>query len=356
MTRRLREFRLAPAWNTLWEGMEGVASGERMVEVTDGDGYVLLRKGDNSSKVCRLANGFGFVVGARMDMSAMGTTGIAVALEHRGAVQVPGPCHWRQNQHAVNCTAVPVPDPRRKDRPLAVINVTGLGPIAHPDTLRLVRVVAGNVHRELVSVHCKKTGRLREDAGSLDRIAGWALVADRDGWVVAWHRFPAPPDRVALPDEPQVRPGRHQLSGLDWCVLEPLPGGWLVRPEVRGEGAPVIRVVLDLRHPNHWWVRVSGPNVTWQRPLTQKHAEILLLVASVQPGGLKGPELSKDLYGTPEIPVRPQMCRLREYAGGLLGHKPYRFFNTVCVEIQRPAAWADLLPDSTAPGVIRLRV
>jgi transcriptional regulator of acetoin/glycerol metabolism len=189
VTRRLREFRLAPAWNTLWEGLEGVASGERMVEVTDGDGYVLLRKGDNSSKVCRLANGFGFVVGARMDMSAMGTTGIAVALEHRGAVQVPGPCHWRQNQHAVNCTAVPVPDPRRKDQPLAVINVTGLGPIAHPDTLRLVRVVAGNVQRELVSVHCKKTGRLREDAGSLDRIAGWALVADRDGWVVAWHRF-----------------------------------------------------------------------------------------------------------------------------------------------------------------------
>jgi len=354
--RRLRDFRLAPALNTLWAGLEGVAGGERMVEVTDGDGYVLLRKGDNRSKVGCLANEFGFVVGARMDMGTVGATGIAVALEHRGAVQVPGPYHWRRNQHGVNCTAVPVPDPRRKSRPLAVINVTGLGLIAHPDTLRLVRVVADNVHRELVSAHCNKTGQLCEDAGPLDRITGWALVTDRDGWVAASHKFPTPPARVTFPKEHPIQPGRRQLPDLDRCVLEPLPGGWLIRPQVRGEDAPIIRVVLDLRDSQHSWVRVTGSNVTWQRRLTPKHAEILLLLAAAQPGGRKGPELSKDLYDIPGISVRPQMCRVREYAGGLLDHNPYRFFNTVRVEIQRPVARADLLPDSSAPGVIRLRV
>lgn len=354
--RRLRDSRLAPALDTLWEGLEGVASGERTVEVTDGDGYVLLRRGDNSSKVRHLANEFRFIVGAHMDIGSMGTTAIAIALEHRVPVQVPGPYHWRRNQHRINCTAVPVPDPRRKNRLRAVINVLGLGPIAHPDTLRLVRVVAGNVHRELASAHRNKTGQLRVDAGPLDRITGWALVTDRDGWVVASHRLPTPPDRVAFPEDQQIQPGRRQLPELDRCMLEPLPGGWLVRPEVRGEDDPVIQVVLDLRHPKHWWVTVTGPNVTWQRQLTRRHAEILLLLAAARPDGRTGPELSKDLYGIPETPVRPEMCRLREYASGLLDHKPYRFSNTVRVEIQRPATRIELLPDSTAPGVIQLRL
>jgi hypothetical protein len=353
--RRLRDSRLAPAWDTLWKGLEGVAGGERTVEVTDGDGYVLVRKGDRSSKVWRLASGFGFDVGACMDLNAVGTTAIGVALQHRMAVQVPGPCHWRRNQHGVNCTAVPVPDPRRKNRTHLVINVMGLGPIAHPDTLRLVRVVADNVCRELASTRSKKVEQLREDAGSLDQITGWALVTDRDGWVAASHRLAAPLDRVTFPDELQIKPGWSDLPELGRCVLEPLPGGWLVRQEVRGEDAPVIRVALDLRQPQRRWVTVAGPNVTWQHPLTLRHAEILLLLATARPGGLKGPALSEDLYGNPGTPVRPEMCRLREYAGGLLDRKPYRFSSTVRVAVQRPAARADLLPDSTAPGVIRLR-
>lgn len=354
--RRLRDSRVAPALDTLWEGLEGVAGGERTVEVTDEDGYVLLRKGNPSSTVWRRANGSGFRVGARMDMCAMGTTGIAVALERCVAVQVPGPYHWKRNQQGLNCTAVPVADPRRKNRTRVVINVTSLGPIAHPDTLRLVRVVAGNVHRELASAHCNKAGQLREDAGPLDRIPGWALVTDRDGWVAASHELSEPPERVAFSEDHQTQPGRRELPGLGRCVLEPLRGGWLIRPEVLGDDDPITHVVLDLRHPKHWWLTVTGPNVTWRHQLTPKHAEILLLLAVAQPNGRWGPELSEDLYGMPETPVRPQMCRLREYAGGLLDHKPYRFSNTVRVAIQRPATTTDLLPDSTAPGVIRLRL
>jgi len=356
LQRRLQESRLAPAWNTLWTGLEGVASGERMVEVTDGDGYVLLRKGDNNSKIRRLANEVGFVVGARMDMGAMGTSGIAVALERRVPVQIPGPCHWRRNQHGVNCTAVPVLDLRRKNRPLAVINVTGLGPFGHPDTLRLVRVVASNVRRELATAHSKKVERLCADAGSLDRVTGWALVTDRDGWVATSHRMPTPPDRVALPEGRHTQPGQRPLPDFGRCVLEPLPGGWLIRHEVPGEDDPVIRTVLDLRHPRQWGITVTGPNVRWQHQLTLRQAEILLLLATAQPNGRTGAELAEDLYGAPKTSaLRTDICRLREYTGGLLDHRPYRFSTTVRVAVQRPATRTRLLPDSTAPGVIRLR-
>jgi hypothetical protein len=228
-------------------------------------------------------------------------------------------------------------DPRRKSRTLAVINITALGPTAHPDTLRLVRVVADNVSRELASAHRKKVGQLCAHAGRLDRITGWALVTDRDGWVAASHRLPEPLDRVAFPEDHQIQPGRCQLPELDWCVLEPLPGGWLVRPEVRGEDDPVIQVVLEFRDCEHWWITVAGPNVTWERQLTPRHAEILrlLAVAHRDGRGRTGQELSKELYGR-ETQVSHQICRLREYAGGLLDpgrRPPYRFSDTVRVAI-----------------------
>lgn len=156
--------------------------------------------------------------------------------------------------------------------------------------------------------------------------------------------------------ESVTQPGRHQLLGFGRCVLEPLPGGWLIRPEVPGEDAPMIRTVLDLRHPQRWEIAVTGPNVTWRRKLTMRQAEILLLLATAQPGGRTGAELAEDLYGTPETrALRTEICRLREYAGGLLDHKPYRFSTTVRIAVQRPGTRTHLLPESTAPGIIQLR-
>jgi hypothetical protein len=53
--------------------------------------------------------------------------------------------------------------------------------------------------------------------------------------------------------------------------------------------------------------------------------------------------------------VRAELSRLRRYLGGLLEHRPYRFAESVQVEVVRPHDAYQLLPASSAPGIRRLR-
>lgn len=53
--------------------------------------------------------------------------------------------------------------------------------------------------------------------------------------------------------------------------------------------------------------------------------------------------------------VRAEMSRVRRYLGGLLEHRPYRFAEDAEVELLLPDAPVDLLPQSTAPAVLRVR-
>jgi hypothetical protein len=68
------------------------------------------------------------------------------------------------------------------------------------------------------------------------------------------------------------RPGHRRR------LIEPLPGGWLVRPaagdDERGDAESATSVLLDLHRPAHVVLTVRGPSGAWEHRLSPRHAEI----------------------------------------------------------------------------------
>jgi hypothetical protein len=186
----------------------------------------------------------------------------------------------------------------------------------------------------------------------LARLAGRALVVDRDGWSAAVSGMPYV-RRVALPKS--LAPGRRWLPGLGSCAVEPLAGGWLLRVAEEPAGAPA-RIVLDLARPGHAALTVSGAAGSWSRELSPRHAELLYLLA-VHRSGRGAAALAEDLFGDPSrrVTVRAEMSRIRRYCGELLQHRPYRFREDAEIEALLPDNPRDLLPSSTAPAITRRR-
>ncbi|PYC64276.1 hypothetical protein C7C46_33005, partial [Streptomyces tateyamensis] len=145
------------------------------------------------------------------------------------------------------------------------------------------------------------------------------------------------------------------------CAVEPLADGWLVRPLTGSAGAvgeqtADARLVLDLSRSDHPEVSVRGGAGDWSHQLSPRHAELLLLLATHQ-AGRTAAQLAEALFGDPgrTVTVRAELSRLRRYLGGLLEHRPYRFAESVQVEVVRPVDPYQLLPSSSAPGIRRLR-
>ncbi len=188
----------------------------------------------------------------------------------------------------------------------------------------------------------------------LARVGGRAAVVDRNGWTAAVTGMPYT-GRLPLPRPPSA--GRHWLPPLGLCRLEPLAGGWLLRvadePAPRGD----TRIALDLTHPRRWSVTVAGSAGSWSRELSPRHAELLYLLA-VHRSGRSAAGLAEDLFGDPgrTVTVRAEMSRVRRYLGGFLEHRPYRFCEDAEVEVLLPDDPRDLLPHSTAPGVVTGRL
>ncbi|MBX6387420.1 MAG: phytochrome sensor protein [Frankia sp.] len=107
------------------------------------------------------------------------------------------------------------------------------------------------------------------------------------------------------------------------------------------------------------------------RPITQRHAELLLLLAE-HPDGRSAEELAADLDERPLDPVtvRAEMSRLRRVLGPVMvSSRPYRLaepLDTDVAEVRRLLARGDhagvldlwsghLLPRSVAPAVVALR-
>ena len=132
---------------------------------------------------------------------------------------------------------------------------------------------------------------------------------------------------------------------------EPLPGGWLVRPEERSTAAPT-RVVVDLSLPRRPFVTVSGEAGSWAKELSPRHAELLYVLA-VHRDGRSAAQLAQDVFGDPTrtVTIRAEMSRLRRHLAQVLAHRPYRFTEEVEVELLRPERPDYLLPDSMAPAV-----
>ena len=134
-------------------------------------------------------------------------------------------------------------------------------------------------------------------------------------------------DRVAVPVEGR----RCVVPGIGSCLPEPVPGGWLLRPDE--PGGP-IRLRLDLgSRPPH--AVVEGSTV-WRYPLTPRHAQLLALLMRAGPAGLDAFALSAAVFGDDQhaVAVRAEVSRLRRKLGGILLARPYRIAPNITV--QRP--------------------
>lgn len=338
----------------LREGLVSMPGARHLMVVADADGRVLWREGHPS--VLRMADGHGFEPGADWRESTVGTNGVGTALVVRRPVQVHSAEHFVATHHTWTCAGAPITDPR-DGRLMGVVDVSGPVTTMHPATLLLVGSVARLAEAELRNRHLAGLARLRAVAAPLlCRVGGRAVAVDRYGWTAAVTGL-TPVDRVPLP--PSLGAGRVRLATLGECDVEPLPGGWLVRPldaaDARAGGAAA-RLVLDVSRPREWTVRVSGAVGCWTRELSPRHAELLYALA-VRREGRTAAQLAADVFGdrTRTVTVRAEMSRIRRTLGGVLAHRPYRFRDEVEVEVLAPADAGDLLPYSTAPAVVAAR-
>ncbi|WP_330301116.1 GAF domain-containing protein [Streptomyces sp. NBC_00503] len=321
--------------------------------VADADGRLLWREGHSS--ILRKADRLGFAVGADWDEAVVGTNGVGTALVARRPVQVFSAEHFVSSHHDWTCAGAPVRDPR-DGQLLGVVDVSGPLATMHPATLAWVSSVARLAERELRIRHLESLERLRSVAAPLlARLPGRAVAVDGHGWTAAVTGL-APTERIPLPKT--FGPGRVWMPQLGDCVVEPLPGGWLLTvAEVRRGPEAAARVVLDLSRPGAWLATVYGASGSWSQELSPRHAELLFLLAET-PRGRSAAELSQELFGDPTrtVTVRAEMSRVRRNLAGVLTHRPYRFAEDVEVELIRPGNPAALLPHSTAPAVIRARL
>jgi len=337
-------------------GLESlVADGENILVVADAQGRVLWRSG--SPSVLGNADRLGFIEGAHWAEGAVGTNAIGTALVSQRAVQVFSAEHFLRTHHSWTCAGAPIRDPRT-GQVIGVVDVSGPAATVHPTTIALVDAVARLAESQLRSEHDRTLNRLRALAAPiLARMGSPALAVDTDGWVAAVDAMPLH-NRILLPE--QLTPGRVWLAALGMCVIEPLPGGWLVRPAL-GEDATdadqLSRVTLDLSNPDLPSLCLAGEFGSWRHDLTLRHAEILCALA-LSPQGRSAPQLADDLYGdrTRVVTVRAEMSRLRKQFTGLLAAQPYRFAGSVDLGIRYPADRRMLLPPSTAPVIRNARM
>ncbi|MGW6687209.1 GAF domain-containing protein [Streptomyces sp. NPDC054961] len=320
--------------------------------VADADGRLLWREGHTS--ILRNADRLGFAVGADWDEAVVGTNGVGTALVTRRPVQVFSAEHFVSSHHDWTCAGAPVHDPR-DGQLLGVVDVSGPLATMHPATLAWVSSVARLAERELRIRHLESLERLRAVAAPLlARLPGRAVAVDSHGWTAAVTGL-APTDRIPLPKT--FGPGRAWVPQLGDCLVEPLPGGWLLSvAQTPGGTRAAARVVLDLSRPEACLATVHGASGSWSQELSPRHAELLFLLAE-SPRGRSAAELARELFGDPTrtVTVRAEMSRVRRNLGGVLTHRPYRFAQDVEVELIRPADPAGLLPHSTAPAVIGAR-
>lgn len=351
---RRRDSGLAEALPILRDGLTSVAEqAAHIMVVVDADGYVLWR--DGSSSVRRRADGLGFTEGASWHEDVVGTNAIGTALVARTPMQVYSAEHYVRTHHAWTCSCAPLHDPR-SGKVLGAVDVSGPAPTVSPTTLALVAAVAKLAESQLRTTHLMELERLRVVSGPvLAKVTTPAVIADQHGWIAAASGI-APVDRLALPQE--CTAGRMWLPAFGECVLEPVPGGWLVRVlgDSPGESRTTTKVVLDLTAPRRAVLIVEGAGGSWTHTLSPRHAEMLYVLAR-HPEGRSAAELSADLFGdsTRTVTVRAEMSRLRRHLAGILAHRPYRFSDGVEVALACPEQADLVLPHSLAPGVRETR-
>ncbi|WP_336791948.1 GAF domain-containing protein [Gordonia malaquae] len=329
LAERRRSSGLADLLDDLTHGLDAVVrDSPNILVVADADGHVLWRAG--TSAVRRRADHLGFVEGASWAEGAVGTNAIGTALASGRAVQVFSAEHFVRTHHAWTCTGAPIRDPRTGGL-LGAVDVSGPASSIHPATVALVDSVARLAEARLQIAHHDQLDMLRSVAAPILARAGRpALAVDEFGWVAAVDRVP-PRRRIALPSD--VAPDRMHVAGLGLCDLEPLPGGWLVRP-ADVESRTGTTVVITDEPDGRAIVTVRTTDGEWTHRATPRHRDLLAQLA-VHPEGCSAAELAATIFGDPTrtVTVRAEMSRLRRTFGGLLTTGPYRFARDVDVTV-----------------------
>lgn len=327
-----------------------VANGDSILAVTDADCTVLWRSG--APKVLHNADKLGFVEGAQWTEKSVGTNALGTALVSQRAVQTFSAEHYSRSQHPWTCAGAPIRNPRT-GKVIGIVDVTGPAATVHPTTIALIDAVARLAESHLREDRDLSLNRLRMVAAPiLSRINAPALAVDADGWVAAVDSVPVQ-NRILLP--PEIAAGHTWVPGLGLCDVEPLPGGWLIRPIEDDVEQAVTRVTLDLRDGGAPLLAMAGQFGNWRHDISLRHAEIFLILALQT--GRSAHELAGDLYGDPSRvgAVRVEISRIRKQFDGIVAARPYRFADSVAVDVLFPCDGADLLTASAAPAVRRIR-
>lgn len=344
--RRRRESPLNGVIDELKQVVSSVADASHfLMVVTDADGVLLWREG--SSSVRRRADSIGLIEGALWTESAVGTNAIGTSLAEAAPVQLFSAEHFEQNQHPWYCTASPIHDPRTGEL-LGIVDVSGPALTLHPAISALVETGVRLAESQLWRHHEDRLERLRRAAAPLlATLSGPMLLVDDNGWV-AHNSGIAVRERIAAPraDRPLAIPG------LGLCLPQPLTDGWLIRPSGTDQ---LVSAQLNLSRPPT--LEVSAGGEPWRSTLTNRHAEILLLLHAAGPTGLNADQLSRGLYGDTAhvVTIRAEVSRLRRAFGALVETQPYRVANGVVMTVvQGPTddiADCAFVQSSKSPGV-----
>ena len=263
-------------------------------------------------------------------------------------------------------------------------------------------VVDGAAHDGLVVAVSDEIGRLlwvegnRRLRGTVDRVGfvegavwgeesvgtnapGTALATRRAVQVIGAEHFSRPVQELSCAAAPIRDPATGHVLGVLDVTGRRAAATHVVLSLVRATVATVERELATraAAHPPGVApvdLRVLGRPVlrtpAGERPLSLRHAEILLLLAE-HPRGLSADELAVLLHPgeLSDVTVRAEVSRLRHVVGALLaGSRPYRLARALRTDadVVRAAlaagdvraavdAYAPLLPRSVAPGVEQLR-
>ncbi|GGM89214.1 transcriptional regulator [Terrabacter tumescens] len=312
MARRERSRLLGSVVPVLKERLLPLAheAGNELV-ISDDEGYPLWMFGP--SPIRRRSDGLGFVEGARWREGDVGTNSLGTAMEERRPVQIFGPEHAREDQHAWVCTSAPILD-RRARTPLGVVTLSGAFRTAHPHTLMLVTMAVREAVDTLAGQHERDLRRVARTSESYAG-SGRFVVVDRHGWVARAEGYGVG-ERVWVPGS--LRAGTVWVPEIGQVRAEEIAGGWVLHEAVR---APATVEVVRRPSPR---VLVTTAGSSVEIALSERHAEIVALLAE-HPGGLDTAALMGLLDGaTTPVTIRAEMSRLRKRLGGLIESRPYR--------------------------------
>lgn len=351
------------------ECLSPIMDGSHLVVVADARGMLLWI--DGPATVRRAAEAMNFTPGTLWSEDGAGTNAVGTALAADHGVQVFAAEHFHEQVQTWTCSACPVHDPDSGEL-LGVIDLTSRMSTVHPHALSVAVATARAVEMQLRSTMQEADARLVERYGArlMTTREARALVSPHGRIITAndaWRR-------AGLRVQRTVEDGRFAVDGAAATDVESVRhgGAFVVGPVpeetprrsggVRAPG-PLRLDLLDHAGPS---ANAAGVPVR----LRPRQAEILALLAS-SPEGLSVERLGAGLYGDGAKPgtVRVEVSRLRKLLGPWLTSEPYALVPGCVCDVRtvldllargevREAAeryGAGLLPDSEAPGVVRVR-